>query len=351
MKNTIITAIILIVIFAMPVSVCIIPHQDIIEMERRKITPFPEIPKQLRTKKIKQFFKDLEAYYTDRIFARSTLLTLSNHLYDIGNIPQDMSKCYKGQHNWLFLGNNYDNCVDALTGRWTISDIQLKSQTDFFNNIKKEINSCGAKFYMLIGANKSTIYPEYLPRLVIPAKSRAVTPLINNLKKNGISIVDSAETLLKNKNKGLLYYRTDTHWNNLGAKIALDSFLQETGIGELPPVDLIAQGTHRGDLVDIGGYDQFPLTTGDTFTHQWKNPNHKPTINKTVLVLGDSFSEAQMYYLSGIFKNVYRVHYNKIVNNKNEIKNITTYIRNMENKPDIVIWIQVERIFLHWGKN
>lgn len=351
MNKTALTAILLVLLFSVPVSVCVVKHAEVIEAERRKISPFPDMPSSLGAKRVKRFFREFEQYYNDRILGRSALLKLSNHIHRGGKADLDPGKCYRGKDDWLFLGNDYDRCVDALTGTWIPSKAQREAQVRFFKGIDNIVRSCGAEFHMLIGPNKSTIYPEYLPPLTFPAKKRAISPLVEQLKAKGISIFDSAEHLLNNKDKGLLYYRSDTHWNHLGAKLAFEGFLAQSRMAELPGVILAPQGPYRGDLVSIGGYRKFPLTKGDSFHPRWKVEGHKPAIDKNVLVLGDSFSGALMYYLEGIFTKVHRVHYNKVASRNKDVNNVLDYIKKLDKKPDIVIWVQVERIFTHWGNS
>lgn len=347
MNKSAITAILLLLLAAVPISVCVTDHPDTIAQERRKISPFPQCPGSLSTRKIKRFFKDFESYYSDRIPGRAALLRLSDLIY--GATDRNPDKCYRGKDDWLFLGNDYDRCVDALTGKWKPSAQQLSSQLQFFTEAARTVQANGAEFHMLIGPNKSSIYPEYLPPMTFPAKERCITPGVEQLKAKGISIFDPTETLLDNKDKGLLYYRTDTHWNSLGAKIAFEGLLKETGLAVLPPVELVPQKELKGDLVDIGGYEAFPLTTGDSFAPRWKNASEKHLIDKTVLVLGDSFSGALMYYIEGMYKNVHRIHYGKLVNRRADIPKLVKYMREMKKKPDIVLWIQVERNFAHWA--
>lgn len=274
---------------------------------------------------------------------------LSGNIYELLKSDLNTDKCYRGKDNWLFLGNSYDRCVDALTGKWTPSKNHLSNQVDFFTTVKNTVEATGAEFHILIGPNKSTIYPEYLPPLIFPAEERFISRLIKILEDCGISITDPTSYLITKKNENLLYYRSDTHWNNIGAKIALDYLLNKTRIATMPAVKFEIHQKYRGDLINIGGYKNFPIYKDDNFTASWTDSSHEPFIDKTVLVLGDSFSGALIYYLKGIYKHVYREHYGKIVKNITDIPNITAYINSLEKKPDIILWIQVERIFAHWG--
>ena len=348
MSKHYITALLIIFMLFIPAFVIFADHPETIESERRTIAPFPKKPKSLSSGRIKRFFKEIDAYYNDRFPSRATIIALSKSIYEMGNMDMNPSKCYQGKENWLFLGNDYDRGVDTLTGIWKPSSEEIAHQVRLFTTIDRIVQDAGAEFHMLIGPNKSSVYPEYLPPLVIPAKTRGIIPQIAALKANGISIIDALNCLLPHKGDYLLYYRTDTHWNAVGAWFALDGFMRQTRIAVLPEVTFIPSGTYRGDLVDIGGYSTFPLKKGDTFTPVTNASQTAPLIDKHVLVLGDSFSIALMPYLKDIFKDVHSIRYNKLSIEKNT-DNLVRYLSTMQEKPDIVLWVQVERIFARWG--
>ena len=348
MKRNVITLFLVAALFFVPVFVLVGNHPQIIEMERRPIAAFPQKPKSLAANRIKKFFKEIESYYSDRIPFRSAFIVIAEYINKFGKIDINLDKCYTGKDNWLFLGNDYDHCIDTLVGTWKPSEEEEKSQLRFFMNVNDVINEFGAEFYMIIGPNKSSVYEEYLPPHIIPSEFKVSDKLVDNLKKHNIRIFNAIDCIKDNKKLGLLYYKTDTHWNALGAYVALDGFFKEMFHAALPECTFTTADKFYGDLVSIGGYRSFPVEEGDNVIAAWKDKDHVPVMDKTLLVLGDSFSLALMPYPESVFKDVHRVHYDQIIKN-NDVGALKTYLSSLEAKPDMVLWVQVERIFAHWA--
>jgi hypothetical protein len=331
--------------FIVPVAVFIAPGTGNLESERRKIAVFPELP-HLQSESVKKFFRGIDDFLVDHFPLRTPLLGLSVALYEAGGDNLDMDKSYRGKENWLFLGNNYGRCVDKLQGLVILSRNSLKHQTVVYSNIRDAAKNNGAEFFIFIGPNKSSIYPEHLPPVIIPARRRFISHLLESLNETGVKVYDPTARLVGEKSGGLLYYRTDTHWNARGAYEAFEGFRKWAGFPELPPLSLEEAPEFKGDLVDIGGYKNFPLSVGDNFTLHWSVPpslheegglikNVHAASEKTVWVFGDSFARALSPYITATFKEVrffWHGEFGKAISSDFP-------------RPNMILWIIVERNF------
>jgi len=166
---------------------------------------------------------------------------------------------------------------------------------------------------------------------------------------------------LKNK-EGMLYWRTDTHWNNKGAFLSFSALSNLLNV-PIPSVEFKLDNTHSGDLIRISKLRDFPLYADDNWEVIWKNKptwteidiadekktvpfsakvsiNTKPLSNQYVWVVGDSFTEALMQYLNATYKEVrYIGHLN------DKLRDLPEMLGRAEKKPDIVILVKVERTF------
>jgi hypothetical protein len=277
---------------------------------------------------------------------RACLLEISATLHEANGGDIDMDKCYRGTNNWLFLGNSYSRCVDKLQGMAALSADDLKRQTEEYGKIRDAAAKCGAEFFIFIGPNKSSIYPEYLPPFVIPARRRYIFPLLDSLSNAGVKVYDPTLKLIKAKNTALLYYRTDTHWNARGACEAFEGFREPAGLPSLPPFFFAEAPEHRGDLVNIGGYKNFPLSTGDGFTLHWRVlpdmreedglfVNERAVSDKTAWVFGDSFANALRPYITAMFKEVRFFRHGEF----------EAAVSSQFSEPDMILWVIVERNF------
>lgn len=80
----------------------------------------------------------------------------------------------------------------------------------------------GANFYLLIGPNKSTIYPEKMSRGLYITENDSFFDSIKKIKYTcKFTIIDVRDTLLNNKDKKL-YYKWGTHWNDLAGMLVWD---------------------------------------------------------------------------------------------------------------------------------
>jgi len=337
-----------VIILITPLTVFIAPEAGYLADERRRPATFPVLPPKLRVRAVREFFRGVEAFFADRFPGRNIFLALAADLREASGFTE-LDKCYPGLDNWLFLGDKYSQSVSKLRGGVFLSSVDLKRQIIRYKKMAEVARAVGAEFAIFIGPNKSSVYPEYLPSVVIPAPERFITPLLVSLQRAGLQVYDPTDRLKQLKNKGLLYYRTDTHWNALGAYEAFEGFRIYMGLPPLPPLTLTeSPDTMAGDLIGIGGYYNFPLSPGDKFNLNWHTPpewreengrylNARATTDKSVWLFRDSFSDALMPYLAATFK---------------EIKlfwawweDIEAILDAHETKPDLIILERVENGF------
>lgn len=346
MNKFCISCILAALLFIVPVAAFVAPDRGSVESERRQIVAFPKMSSKIRSRYIKKFFRDVDAFFADHFPLRSPLLELSMALHEAGGDSLNMDKCYRGKENWLFLGNDYGRCVDKLVGRTVLAGDNLKQQVEAYEKIRDAAENSGAEFLLFIGPNKSSIYPEYLPPVIVPAPRRYIAPLVDALTEAAVNVYDPTKRLVASKDSGILYYRTDTHWNARGAYEAFEGFREWAALPALPPCSLAEGPVQGGDLLGIGGYKRFPLSVGDTFTLQWSvSPelqeedglirNAQAASAKTAWVFGDSFAVALRPYITAQFREV------RFFKHEEFQSQMSSQLA----RPDTVLWIIVERNF------
>ena len=155
---------------------------------------------------------------------------LSRVLYPIG-ISTDPQQVVIGYDNWLYLGDKYEQTRSVYRRAQTAADIENgKLVNAAMEAWEAYLASKGVKlFRIMIGPNKETIYPEQLPIWARPVSPTATDALIAGTGL--MRYVDLRTALLAAKavHRESLYYKTDTHWNYLGAGLAFRSFSQQVG--------------------------------------------------------------------------------------------------------------------------
>ncbi len=273
-------------------------------------------------------------------------------------------KWYEGKQNWLYLGNNYEESVAKLklTRYPTKADIQ--ATTDLFNYLAKNASVYGTKLALIVGPNKESVYPEYLPSELNPSLTKYSEFFLSDLKSiPNLIVYNPTDDLVKLKpSQGLLYWKTDTHWNSKGAYLSFKGFLNLFSI-PAPPVKFVNGSPHRGDLLDLAEIQSYPLESIDDWKPIWDDRaewsqkilpagegtflnevelvvNQKPLSNKVIWVIGDSFTNSMKEYFNSTFKNVvYLGHWAE------RLEGLPIDLENSREKPDMVVIVRVERSF------
>lgn len=274
-------------------------------------------------------------------------------------------KWYKGEGDWLFLGNDYVNTVAKRRLTIQPSDELIENVSAIFSALAKKGSESNTKIALLVGPNKSSVYKEYLPKAMMPSDRRYSTIITDPLSRiSNLTVVDPTDLLIESKFKnGILYWRTNTHWNQKGAYIAYKSLMDRLNL-KAPSVKFeLSEKKHSGDLIGISKLKDFPLRADDDWNYKilvdsqfvreelkdqpkdefgWKGRvvNKKALNEMSVWVIGDSFTSAIRPYIEASFKEVkYIGHWSK------KLSALPTELSNSVEKPDLVLVVRVERSF------
>jgi hypothetical protein len=170
------------------------------------------------------FVKDYQTWFNNHFFLRSFLIRTQNRLrFKIFN-KSPVSKVILGRDNWLFQAKQnlspehpgYFSSIQPFTfnelEQWRIA---LEQRCQWLK--KRNI------FYLFIPVpDKSVIYPEFLPDFIkqFYAHSR-LKQLVTHLQRySDIAVLNLMDLFRSRKKDSLLYYKTDSHWNDFGAYLA-----------------------------------------------------------------------------------------------------------------------------------
>ena len=149
-------------------------------------------------------------------------------LYPFG-ISIDPKQVIIGRDDWLYLGDQHEQTLSVDRRPPTSAEVEIGKQIGAATYAwNAYLSSKGVKlFRIMIGPNKGTIYPEYMPDWAKSASPNATDALLAGTGE--ILYVDLRGPLLaaKENQPSALYYKTDTHWNILGAGVAFRAFAQQ----------------------------------------------------------------------------------------------------------------------------
>lgn len=171
----------------------------------------------------------------------------------------------------------------------------------------------GCTLVLDLTPSKDRIYREYMPDGYPIVNEENRTDLLAAYLQSHTTVpvvwrYDMLRSQARQNADQLLYYKTDTHWNAVGALIGLDGIFEALDMPTRPadsyPVEV--GGTTTGDMANVAAlYASLPAE--ETYVV----PGYDRMFEKdsrTVRVIGDSFSEYYMPYLQARFTNSWREH-------------------------------------------
>ncbi len=159
-----------------------------------------------------------EKFYNDHFFGRYELIHLNTllagyYLFNRSPVPREVAF---GSNGWLYTTNKEREVYD---GRYNLPDDYVEAMAAELNERAIAYRKLGITFYVTVVPMKCEIYPEFLPTYYTHSLKPTFTDRVMAvLKKDSLfHLIGLKDALLDAKKTGEVYYRTDNHWNGLGA--------------------------------------------------------------------------------------------------------------------------------------
>jgi len=230
--------------------------------EQRRTAPWPDAPTALKS--WRAWPTGFEAAFADRFGGRDMLISLHHRAKAQGFGVSPVPLAMIGRDGWLyFLGEDgkavdrdYRGIVPYPPDQLAKSAAEIKRRHDF-------LAALGIPYVVMIVPDKATIYPEHLPRWVARAVPQSRLDGFYAAMKAypDVTVLDLRPALTAGKALERNYYKTDSHWNLLGATIgyeALSAVLKAKvpGFPAVPPMRPIfypGLDVYSGDLSNMIG--------------------------------------------------------------------------------------------------
>jgi hypothetical protein len=249
---------------------------------------------------------------------------IQREVFNADPIPE---KVVEGREGWMFLGNSYSDVITESIGLEIFPPGFLKHIKKTVTERENWLSSKNIAYYMAIAPNKHSVYGEYLPikfRDTISKKKQLLELLSEEHR-----IIDLAKDFSRYKKEDKLFYKTNTHWTDVGAywgyynlmleikadfpevKIltmsALDRKKKQTNSEDLTRmlrikvdeevVELINENQASTELEKQLTVPDYYKTTPSTYEYRYTSDAN----NLKVLLIGDSFSTALRQFLKESF--------------------------------------------------
>jgi hypothetical protein len=169
------------------------------------------------------YYLSFDQYFNDSFSLRSPLLVTKRWLdYRIFQMT-DVKGVHVGNNGWLYSRQSIDDYrKEACNGTQEIERLVLE-----LHAIERMIETSGRRFFFIVAPNKSTIYPEFVgPLPQSPScNSSRYDLFLKAIEAHRLrSFVRLDQYLMKaKKSYALLYDRTSSFWNGLGAMVAFEA--------------------------------------------------------------------------------------------------------------------------------
>lgn len=301
---------------------------------------------------------EIEDYYDDTLPFRNQLIGLSGAIkyYCFNSSPSD--RVVAGKDGWLFYADEDDgDPISCYKGTNLLTDEQLNTISSNLLAARDDLASRGIDFVVFIAPDKERVYSDEMPDYYgEPADSYAVLQIVNYLQENtDLNVVYPVDEIISAAyslgDNGLLYHKTDTHWNELGAYVGAKALLDSLNVS-LPAyndssITINESEDEAGDLAGMMGLHSWIepgktyIPTGfdkhDLVEDEWDFYNEysfhaNDADPRKIFIHRDSFCTAMAETIGSQFDESIMV-YNQ------------AYKRDMisEEKPDIYVFETVER--------
>lgn len=330
--------------------------------EKRVLASKPEL-KELSFRAISNYTKRFERYFNDHFGLRNMLVSLNSiiHVKLFGISP--IKSVIVGKQGWLFFNDSKDGVgLQDYAGEGSFKTEEVELIRHKIVSLNERLRKKNIHFLLVLVPDKQTVYPEYFPLLVSRKKSTVtrIDQVCEGLKGSGVDLVDLRTKMWSSKGSYQypLYYRTDTHWNNIGAFLGYEEIIRhvrnyypQVDRAKLSFFDVLPGNRHYGDL-EVMMNMRWPISDTEITLKPKTPPKAMPVplvyepnagwapvgaqINNKrlpkLVMFGDSFSLNLVPYLSENFSRSVYIW-----------KSDVDFSVIEQEKPDIVIFEIVER--------
>jgi hypothetical protein len=325
--------------------------------------------------------EEWDAYMTDRLGFRKQVLVSGQWLKWKLRLPT--ARVIWGKNDWAFLHTFFEVNMPAYLRGTVVWDQKVVNRFVRIMERRRDwLAEQGIPMLIVVSPVKGSVYPEYLPEGIQPVAPTMRELMFKEIDRTGsdLRVVDLLPDLLAAKSKEAfpLYFSTDTHWNEIGARVAYETIIRELNplYPNLEPIPRDALqstpvaciGLDLGVLSSLANfmhdtrYDTIP--SGDTHIQyavvdgkrEEPHPEFGFHLSHTdgtlpvrvvtdrsdrpkVLVYRDSYMNAMSYYFNETFSEVHYHHHYGMQFDPQPVLDI---------KPDLVIYQFLERALLQF---
>ncbi len=282
------------------------------EIRLQRLSPFPD-------RFTPNVFRNVDHWFADRIGLRLPLMWIGAHL-NVGLLQRSTDRRVRiGRDRWLFWTGDSLSTVSMadFRGRLRFSADEVATAERRLIDIRDGLAACGAHGIVVVAPDKQSIYGEYLDDAPVRPKTR-LDDLLQRLDPQARAMMLDLRRPLraaKAANSEMpLYFKTDTHWNELGAFYGYQAII--TALAKVMPIANLSLASlddftvkirpfHGGDLASsmLLAPGLFP----DIQTVLTRKSARIHTATGRLVMVSDSFSTLLTPYFAPHFADVVKL--------------------------------------------
>lgn len=300
-----------------------ISKEEISPNENRVLAKYPSL---LGNEGINtRFGKKFESWFNDRFFGRRFMLSAEDKIKGLIEPHRGNKKVMVGKEGWLFYKGG--NSVNNFINKSELSSHQMEKGTEYLIAINNWCKTHNKKFYYVLIPDKHRIYGEYVQYIqkIRPDSESIDNQWVNYLRQHSdVKVIYLYDVLMQHKDKDLLYWKEDTHWNYYGGYIGYQKIMKviakDNNIEPYkvikwqdeanPPIDLSQMYTYGYRDRNVK-YKEPVMTDKTSICESIKEENvqdtilcHNPHKKLKAFILRDSFSGSLIPYYAETFGKV-----------------------------------------------
>ncbi|GFZ33945.1 hypothetical protein CSC2_44710 [Clostridium zeae] len=298
--------------------------------------------------------RQYEEYYDDNIAFKNQFVKLNNLINIKFFHTISSERVLLGDNNWLFYKDEDDgDPISDYQRNNLFSDQQLSSLKDRLEKVEAYLKNKNIKFVLFLAPDKEIMYSEHMPsNIKVEGNITIADQTAKYISENtDIPVIYPKSELLEAKKKYQIYYKYDTHWNQIGGFIGSQELADKLTGNRLylKDVKILDESKCSGDLANMlnltsyfnddkmfsisGFHDDIKVnlvkkTADESYIKYESNALDK----RKILVIRDSFSEAMFDYIPKNFASTVFIHGESFKPSDIE-----------KERPDIIVYEGVER--------
>jgi alginate O-acetyltransferase complex protein AlgJ len=188
---------------------------DAARIELRRPARLPSLPDSWES--LRELPDRVDAYLDDAFGFRAQLVT-ANSLLHLAIGVSGSSRYVVGRDGWFFH-RSADDVLEQYRGTDTFKSDEVDRWIETMQGREAWLAQRGIDFLVVIAPIKQAIYPEFLPEwvnVVGPTRYQQLRARADGLSFDVLDLHEPLRTA-KQLDEDRLYFKTDGHWNDLGA--------------------------------------------------------------------------------------------------------------------------------------